>query len=183
MNTNLIISEETLAGLESKYLQTDTNLNWNLVFSTPAWLKVWWQSFGAGSSLYLRSISQNNQLIGIAPLQIKNRTASIVGNVDVCDYQDFITVQGKEAELVVHGAEIVMVFWSNAMVPLNANALPFSVAPVFSVIDASAMMVPEKLAVVPSVAWVPTCQKMLSALAPPANVTCTPLLILSSLAI
>ena len=98
MNTNLIISEETFAGLESKYLQTDTNLNWNLVFTTPAWLEVWWQSFGAGSTLHLRAVSQNNRLIGIAPLQLKNSTASIVGNVDVCDYQDFVIVPGKEAE-------------------------------------------------------------------------------------
>ena len=98
MNTNLIIFEETFTGLESKYQQADTKLNWNLVFTTPAWLRVWWQSFGTGSTLHLRSVLQENRIIGIAPLQIKNQTASIVGNVDVCDYQDFIIVPGKERE-------------------------------------------------------------------------------------
>ena len=76
-----------------------------------------------------------------------------------------------------------MILLSNATVPLNANALPFSVAPVFSVIDASAMIVPWKTAVVPKVAEVPTCQKMLEVRAPPAKVTCTPLLTVSAEAI
>jgi CelD/BcsL family acetyltransferase involved in cellulose biosynthesis len=98
LNTNLIISEETFAGLESMYQKADTNLNWNLVFTTPAWLQAWWQSFRADSVLHLRSVSQNQQIIGIAPLQFKDSTASIVGNIDVCDYQDFIITQGKEAE-------------------------------------------------------------------------------------
>ena len=48
----------------------------------------------------------------------------------------------------------------------RANALPVISAPVFSVMDSDARMVPTKLESVPSVAEVPTCQKTLLACAP-----------------
>ena len=69
-----------------------------MVFTLPAWLKVWWSHFGAGAELYLRAVRRNGQIIGIAPLQIKNGAASITGSVDVCDYQDFIIVPGLEQD-------------------------------------------------------------------------------------
>ncbi len=73
-------------------------MNWNLVFTLPAWLKVWWQNFGSGAELYLRSVKQGNETLGIAPLQIRNGTASIIGSVNVCDYQDFIVCPGMETD-------------------------------------------------------------------------------------
>ena len=45
--------------------------------------------------------------------------------------------------------------------PIRASALPFSVAPVFRVIDWFARMVPLKADVVPRVAELPTCQNTL----------------------
>jgi CelD/BcsL family acetyltransferase involved in cellulose biosynthesis len=36
-------------------------------------------------------------MIGLAPLQLKGSSASFIGGIDVCDYQDFITVAGREA--------------------------------------------------------------------------------------
>ncbi len=50
--------------------------------------------------------------------------------------------------------------------PFKANALPSTVAPVFNVMEVSAMMVPAKSVPVPNVAELPTCQKMLQASAP-----------------
>ena len=47
-----------------------------------------------------------------------------------------------------------------------AKALPLSVAPVVIVMDAEARMLPSKTELVPRVAEVPTCQKMLAGLAP-----------------
>jgi hypothetical protein len=47
-------------------------------------------------------------------------------------------------------------------------------APVFNVMDWSAMMVPSNTEVVPSTADVPTCQKMFRDLAPPIRMTCRP---------
>ena len=60
---------------------------------------------------------------------------------------------------------------SNVTAPFRASALPFSVAPVVSVMDVSARMLPLKVELVPRVAELPTCQKMLCAWAPPARTT------------
>ena len=58
--------------------------------------------------------------------------------------------------------------------PVLANALPSSVAPVLKVMDCIARIVPLKTEVVPKVAELPTCQKMLDADAPPLRITLTP---------
>jgi len=61
-------------------------------------LKVWWQEFGAGSELYLRAIRQGEKTIGIAPLLVRERVASIIGSADVCDYLDFVIAPGMESD-------------------------------------------------------------------------------------
>src|SRR5450759_4526944 len=58
--------------------------------------------------------------------------------------------------------------------PFLANALPSSVAPVLKVMDSNAITVPLKTEVVPKVAELPTCQKMLDASAPPLRITLRP---------
>jgi hypothetical protein len=63
--------------------------------------------------------------------------------------------------------------------PVNANALPSSVAPVLKVMDCIAMTVPLKTEVVPKVAELPTCQKMLDASAPPLRITLRPDVVVS----
>jgi CelD/BcsL family acetyltransferase involved in cellulose biosynthesis len=98
LDNNLTITSLSIENLETIYQQKDTNLKWNLVFTIPAWLNVWWQSFGAGAELFIRSVQRDGQTIGIAPLQIRGKTASFVGNTDVCDYQDFILTPGCENE-------------------------------------------------------------------------------------
>lgn len=55
---------------------------------------------------------------------------------------------------------------SNVTAPVRAKARPSSAAPVAIVTDAWARMVPLKIEFVPRVAELPTCQKMLHALAP-----------------
>ena len=67
-----------------------------------------------------------------------------------------------------------MVFPAIATAPVLARALPSRVAPVLKVMDCMAIMVPLKTEVVPKVAELPTCQKMLDANAPPLSITCRP---------
>lgn len=98
MVTDLTIAQEDLNSLSEYYFRSGSILSWNLVFTLPAWLKVWWQSFGAGADLYIRSISQKGKAIGIAPLKIKDGIASIIGSSDVCDYEDFIVAPGLEQD-------------------------------------------------------------------------------------
>jgi len=40
-------------------------------------------------------VRQRDKIIGIAPLSVKEKTASIVGSADVCDYLDFVVAPGK----------------------------------------------------------------------------------------
>lgn len=60
---------------------------------------------------------------------------------------------------------------ANVTAPVRAKALPFIAAPVVTVMDASARMVPLKIVLVPRVAELPTCQKTLAAWAPPIRLT------------
>lgn len=64
-----------------------------------------------------------------------------------------------------------IVFESMVTAPVRAKALPISAAPVVMVMDACARMVPLKMEVVPRVAELPTCQKILAACAPPCKIT------------
>jgi CelD/BcsL family acetyltransferase involved in cellulose biosynthesis len=89
---------EDLDSLDKYFVDPSSGLDWNLVFTLPLWLRAWWDNFGAGGSLFIRSVIKNNQLIGLSPLQIRNGSASIIGSVNVCDYQDFILRPGFETE-------------------------------------------------------------------------------------
>lgn len=66
------------------------------LFVSPAWSKVWWQQFGSGDKLFLSSLRQADEVIGIAPLRINNGVARFIGSTDVCDYLDFVVAPGKE---------------------------------------------------------------------------------------
>ena len=68
------------------------------IFSTPDWSKVWWQHFGDGSTLYLGAIKKAGNIIGIAPLRMKDSTAFFIGDASVCDYLDFIIKPGEEPD-------------------------------------------------------------------------------------
>ncbi len=62
----------------------------------PVWLEVWWRVFGSGAEPYLGVVRQGEEIIGIAPLILEDKTASIIGSADVCDYLDFVVAPGRE---------------------------------------------------------------------------------------
>ncbi len=92
----MTITEESFGSLTSYWAEAGHNLRWGSVFILPAWLRVWWQTFGSGAELYLRAVWQGEKIIGIAPLLIRDKTASIVGSANICDYLDFVVTPGKE---------------------------------------------------------------------------------------
>ena len=67
-------------------------------FVLPEWLEAWWGSFGADSELYLRALIQDGEILGLAPLRIKEGIARFIGSADVCDYLDFVVKPGAEAD-------------------------------------------------------------------------------------
>jgi CelD/BcsL family acetyltransferase involved in cellulose biosynthesis len=92
------ITSETFEALTAYWSASTGNLYWSSPFVLPPWLKVWWQNFGAGNELYLAVIRDNEQIIGVAPLQLHGDTASIIGGENVCDYLDFVVMLGREIE-------------------------------------------------------------------------------------
>lgn len=67
-----------------------------------------------------------------------------------------------------------IVFAAIVIDPVLASILPSTVAPVFNVMDCMARTVPLNTVVVPKVAELPTCQKILEAKAPPLKITLRP---------
>lgn len=90
------VTEESFDSLTSYWADARNRLQWSSVFVLPAWMKVWWQEFGAGADLYLRAVRRGEQIIGLAPLLVKEGEASIIGSEDVCDYLDFVILPGME---------------------------------------------------------------------------------------
>src|SRR5438105_10633063 len=67
-----------------------------------------------------------------------------------------------------------MVLVSKVTAAVRANSRPSTAAPVVTVIEANARMLPLNTEPVPRVAELPTCQKTLAALAPPLKITWRP---------
>ncbi len=89
------VTLESFDSLYSYWQNKKFSLRWDCLFVLPQWLEVWWNEFGATSDLYLCSIRQREDVIGIAPLLVKGKKALLIGDTDVCDYLDFIVAPGK----------------------------------------------------------------------------------------
>jgi CelD/BcsL family acetyltransferase involved in cellulose biosynthesis len=90
------VSQEKLENLGRYYLSGANNFRWPSVFVLPGWLDAWWQVFGAGFESQVLIVREDNEVIGIAPLKLKDGIASFIGDNSVCDYLDFIVAPGKE---------------------------------------------------------------------------------------
>jgi CelD/BcsL family acetyltransferase involved in cellulose biosynthesis len=90
------ISQESFDTLIPYWENSNHHLRWSSIFTTPPWLKVWWQELGPATEPYLNVISQEGEVIGIVALQLAGDTAAIIGSPDVCDYLDFVVVPERE---------------------------------------------------------------------------------------
>jgi len=95
-NNKFVVKEETFDSITSHRRNGRPFQSWKHVFVLPEWLQVWWQHFGEGFELKLRSVSEQDVLLGIAPLMVKEKTAWFIGSSNVCDYLDFVVAPGKE---------------------------------------------------------------------------------------
>lgn len=95
---NYTIFDNNIADLNAYRTDSKQKLNWSSVFVLPDWMQVWWQVFGAGNVMHIQTVSNGDEIIGIAPLMLKDKTAYFIGGIDVCDYNDFITVTGREKD-------------------------------------------------------------------------------------
>ena len=77
-----------------------SGLVWNCLFVLPFWLQTVWHHLGGKGQPYIISVADGSRLIGLAPLSIDGHTAYFLGNPEVCDYQDIVTVAGRETEVM-----------------------------------------------------------------------------------
>ncbi len=92
------VREESFESLSSYPLTLAQPLAMNCPFVLPAWMKVWWETFGAGQECCLLGVRDRESLIGVAPLKVRGAEASFIGAPEVCDYLDFITAPGRGPE-------------------------------------------------------------------------------------
>jgi len=91
------IAVESFNEITSSWDKLRHCLRWSCIFALPAWLKAWWEAFGADEQLYLRTLRNGQRIIGFAPLMVNNDTASFIGSPNVCDYMDFAIAPGEES--------------------------------------------------------------------------------------
>lgn len=89
------VTSETFDSLASYWLNPRCALKWECLFVLPAWLKVWWSTFGNGSKPYLCGVREEEELVGIAPLLVRGENARLMGDKEVCDYLDFVISPGR----------------------------------------------------------------------------------------
>ena len=89
------VTMESIETLFAHWRNPDLPLKWDCFFVLPPWLKAWGRIFGSTNATYLRAVRQAQEIIGIAPLLLDKKTATFMGDTDVCDYQDFIIAPGK----------------------------------------------------------------------------------------
>lgn len=90
------VSDEKLENLPG-YLDIP-GLKWSHPFFLPVWLNTWWNSFRGDNEPYIRVVRDGDEVIGVAPMMRRGSTAWFMGKTDVCDYQDFIGREGREAD-------------------------------------------------------------------------------------
>ena len=95
---NFTVTQESFDRLTSYWRDPGSGLEWGSVFVLPAWLEAWWRTFQPETELYLGVVRDGADVIGIAPLQLVGREACFLGSPDVCDYQDFVIVAGRETK-------------------------------------------------------------------------------------
>jgi len=91
------VTQESFDSLASCGVEPN-RLSWDCFFVLPVWVKVWWQNFGGEEELYLVAVRQADKITGIAPLMIKDGTASFLGSTDVSDCLDFVITPGLERD-------------------------------------------------------------------------------------
>ena len=98
IDQNHIVQQENFDTFASYRQKLEIGLRWECLFVLPEWLRVWWDAFGGAADLRILSVRNQENVIGLAPLQLKGDRASFIGSTDVCDCLDFIVAAGREGE-------------------------------------------------------------------------------------
>ena len=94
----VIVKAENFDDIESSWLEILSHSSGNTIFINPAWQKLWWSRFGRNADLRIISFSEDDKIIGIAPIMLKDGVLSFLGDTDLFDYHDFIVRTGYEED-------------------------------------------------------------------------------------
>lgn len=92
------VEEESFESLVALWRDPGTTLRWECLFVIPIWLEAWWNVFGRGWTRHLCSVRRGKDLLGIAPLMLREQTAYLIGDSDLCDFLDFVVAPERECE-------------------------------------------------------------------------------------
>lgn len=89
----LLSSFESVTELWETVLQ---NCPTNSPFMAIQWQQKWWEEIGQRENVCFICVSTTTQTIGIAAVRSTGDVISLVGDDDVCDYNDFLIAAGSE---------------------------------------------------------------------------------------
>lgn len=94
-----LITSEALETLTPEWAGLHASVPAATVFSHPAWAATWLKHFGRHLSPVFLSIRQEEQLIGVASLEIERVLARQLGDHNVTDYSGVLALPGHEDEV------------------------------------------------------------------------------------
>jgi len=95
---SLAVRQEDFEEAQERWEQILPSCATNTVYVTPLWQRTWWRHFGAGSEQHVLTVQDEDALIGVAPLRLRDGVLGLMGHRDLFDYSDFVVVQGREPE-------------------------------------------------------------------------------------
>ena len=99
LNKSYTVTQETFDSIREHWRDPRNSLKWDCLFVLPGWLKTWWGQFAGNQKACLYAVRHRDELIGIAPLMVKEKTACLMGDPEVCDFLDVIAAPGNGAAL------------------------------------------------------------------------------------
>ena len=89
------VRAESFDSIWSRWEQILPKCVTDTVFVTPWWHKTWWDNFGGSRELRILSVSDGDDLLGIAPLMSDGDRLTFLGDKDLSDYFDFVVPQDR----------------------------------------------------------------------------------------
>jgi CelD/BcsL family acetyltransferase involved in cellulose biosynthesis len=120
-----------MASLEGPWQSLLPTSGGRAVFSSPVWLKTWWEEFHGDRELLLLGVREEGRLVGVAPLMREENRLLFAGDTNVCDYMDVVAVEGAEEGVLDAALRAVgeepwdeLVFWGISADSPTLKALP-----------------------------------------------------------
>ena len=92
------VRADDFQGIQDEWQKLLPSCSTDTIFVTPWWQSLWWRHFGEGSELHILSVRDGDEIIGIAPLMLRDGAFSFLGDSDLFDYHDFLILRGREPD-------------------------------------------------------------------------------------